>query len=250
MFVLKIGGNEIDQPAFLDSFCRAVRDLSGTGVIVHGGGKEIATALSRADLQFEMVDGMRATGPEAMMVVEQVLSGTINKRLTRLLNGAGVPAIGISGVDLDLLTTVPLRPNERDLGRVGEIVSVRTDVLKRLIAQDWLPVVSPVSVDQVDHVPTNVNADHAALAIAAALQADELIFISNVPGVMLHGGVVPRLAPGDIEHEITQGTISGGMIPKVRSAVQALASVRSVRITDIDGLKDGGTRITRDQEQA
>ncbi|MBA3943127.1 MAG: acetylglutamate kinase [Herpetosiphonaceae bacterium] len=250
MFVLKIGGNEIDQPAFLDSFSRALRTLNRPGVIVHGGGKEIAAALGQAKLQFEMVDGIRATDREAMVVVEQVLSGTINKRLTRLLNAAGLPAIGISGVDLDLLRTVPLRPQERDLGRVGEIVAVRVEVLHSLLAQNWLPVVSPVSVDQTDHAPTNVNADHAALAIAAALQADELIFISNVPGVLLKGAVVPQLTAGEIEHEIAQGTIVGGMIPKVRAAMGALASVRSVRITNIAGLQDGGTRITSDQEQA
>lgn len=244
MYVLKIGGNEIDQPEFLQGLCAVVRDLAGPGVLVHGGGKEIAQALAQQNLDYEIVDGMRATGPAAMQVVEQVLSGAVNKRLVRLLNAAGVQAIGISGVDLQLLQTVPLRPNGRDLGRVGEIVQVRADVLRALIAQDWLPVVSPVSVDRDDHLPSNVNADHAALAIAAALHADELIFVSNVPGVMIDGAVVPQLIPTEIEAHIAQGGITGGMIPKVRSAVSALEQVQAVRITNLQGLTHGGTRIT------
>lgn len=243
MYVLKIGGNEIDQPEFLEDLCTAVRDLPGPGVLVHGGGKEIAAALARHNLDYEVVEGLRATGTEAMVVVEQVLSGTVNKRLVRLLNAAAVPAIGISGVDLHLFQTEPLRPQGHDLGRVGEIVEVRADVLQRLMAQGWLPVVSPVSVDQSDHAPTNVNADHAALAVAAALAADELIFVSNVPGVMIDGQVVRQLTPKQIELEITQGTITGGMIPKVRSAVEALRRVQAVRITNLAGLAHGGTRI-------
>lgn len=245
MYVLKIGGNEIDQPDFLAGLCDAVRGMHDRGAIVHGGGKEIATALSRHGLTFEVVDGMRATSPEAMVIVEQVLSGTVNKRLVRQLNAAGVPAIGISGVDLHLLGSRPLRPGGRNLGRVGEIVQVRAEVLHTLIGQGWLPVISPVSVDQDDLQPTNVNADMGALAIAAALETDELIFVSNVPGVMIDGAVVPKLTPDVIEAQIKQGQIAGGMIPKVRSAVEALERVRAVRITNLTGLlADGGTRIT------
>jgi acetylglutamate kinase len=245
MYVLKIGGNEIDQPEFLTGLCSAVRGMDGLGVIVHGGGKEIAAALQRHGLEFELVDGMRATSPQAMAVVEQVLSGAVNKRLVRQLNAAGVPAVGISGVDLHLLQTQPLRPGGRNLGRVGEIVHVRTEVLHTLMEQGWLPVVSPVSVDKDDKEPTNVNADLGALAVAAALQAHELIFVSNVPGVIIADEVVPHLTPADIEAHIATGAIVGGMIPKVRSAVEALQRVRAVRITNLAGLQaGGGTRIT------
>jgi acetylglutamate kinase len=246
MYVLKIGGNEIDQPEFLDGLCAAVSAIGKPGVIVHGGGKEIAAALSRHGLDFEVIDGMRATSPLAMAVVEQVLSGAVNKRLVRQLNAAGVPAIGVSGVDLHLLQTQPLRAGGRDLGRVGEIVQVREEVLHALVERGWLPVVSPISVDQDDLQPTNANADHAALAVAAALHADELIFVSNVPGVLINEKVVPLLTPGEIEDYITSGAIVGGMVPKVRSAASALEQVAAVQITNLQGLRQGtGTRIVR-----
>ena len=245
MYVLKIGGNEIDQAEFLAGLASAVRGLAGPGVIVHGGGKEIGQALARHGLDFEMVDGIRATSPTAMAVVEQVLSGVVNKRLVRQLNMAGVQAIGLSGVDLDLLETQPLRPGGRDLGRVGEVVHVRAAILRVLLAQGWLPVVSPVSVDQTDRQPTNVNADLAALAVASALEADELIFVSNVPGVLIDGAVVPQFSPDQIETHIASGAIVGGMVPKVRSAVEALDHVRAVRITNLAELQTGGgTKIT------
>lgn len=249
MYVLKIGGNEIDQPSFLAGLGEAVQKLSAdgqAGILVHGGGKEIAAALQRHGLDFEVVEGMRATSSAAMAVVEQVLSGAVNKRLVAQLNSAGVAAIGLSGVDLQLLQTTPLRPGGRDLGRVGEVVAVRAEVLRVLMQQGWLPVVSPVSVDHQDQRPTNVNADHAALAIATAVTADELIFVSNVPGVLIDETVVPRLTPEQIEEHINTGTIGGGMVPKVRSAISALEGVRVVRITNLEGLRSGtGTQIAR-----
>jgi acetylglutamate kinase len=134
---------------------------------------------------------------------------------------------------------------------VGEVVHVRAEVLRVLLNQGWLAVVSPVSMDQTDRQPTNVNADLAALAVAAALQADELIFVSNVPGVLIDGAVVPQLTPTDAEVHIASGAIAGGMVPKVRSAAESLTRVRTVRITDLAGLQTGGgTRITTTQDQA
>lgn len=246
MYVLKIGGNEIDQPEFLAGLATAVRALRGPGVIVHGGGKEIAAALARHGLDFEIVDGMRATSPAAMAVVEQVLSGAVNKRLVARLSAAGVDAIGLSGVDLQLLRTEPHRPGGRDLGRVGTIVAVRVEVLRALLGQGWLPVVSPVSLDARDLEPTNVNADHAALAVAAALEAAELIFVSNVPGVLIDGAVVARLSADDVAAHLASGAISGGMVPKVRSALDALSRVAAVRITNLAGLRAGtGTQFVR-----
>lgn len=245
MFVIKIGGNEIDQPAFLDGLAQALRTLDGPGALVHGGGKEIAAALERHGLAFDVVDGVRVTTPEAMAVVEQVLSGAVNKRLVARLNAAGVAALGISGVDLQLLRTNPLRQNGRDLGRVGHVVAVRSEVLRVLLDQGWLPVISPVSVDRTDGRPTNVNADHAALAVAAALEADELVFVSNVPGVLVEGAVVPQLTPGDVEQLIAAHVINGGMVPKTRAAIEALDRVRAVRITNLEGLRSGGGTVFR-----
>ena len=243
MRVIKVGGNEIDQPAFLDGLCAAIGGMAMPLVLVHGGGKEIAAALDRYGLEFEFVAGMRATGEAAMAVVEQVLSGAINKRIVARLNAAGVAAIGLSGVDLALMETRPLRPEGRDLGRVGEIVRVRSEVLHTLLGHGWLPVVSPVSVDSTDRRATNVNADSAALAIAQALKASELVFVSNVPGVILDSAVQPEMDVADIEAAIAGGAITGGMVPKVRAAVGALKAVPAVRITDLQGLHEGGTRI-------
>ena len=241
--VIKIGGNELDQPAFLDGLCEAVAGMARNTVLVHGGGKEIAAALDRYGLHFEFVEGMRATGDAAMAVVEQVLSGAVNKRIVASLNAAGVPALGLSGVDLGLMETRPLRPGGRDLGRVGEIVRVRSEVFHALFAQEWLPVVSPISIDATDRRATNVNADSAALAIAQALDAGELVFVSNVPGVILDGAVAPELDVASVEQAIARGAITGGMVPKVRAATAALTAVHAVRITDLQGLQGGGTRI-------
>ena len=248
MRVIKVGGNEIDQPAFLDGLCAAIREMPLPLVLVHGGGKEIAAALDKYGLEFEFVEGMRATGDAAMAVVEQVLSGAVNKRIVARLNAAGVAAIGLSGVDLGLMETRPLRPNGRNLGRVGEVVRVRADVLQVLLGQGWLPVVSPISVDSADHRPTNVNADAAALAVASALGAEELVFVSNVPGVLLRGEVAPTLDIRAVEDAIAGGAITGGMVPKVRAATAALDRVSAVRITDLDGLREGGTRIVAGKE--
>jgi acetylglutamate kinase len=244
MRAIKVGGNEIDHPAFLDGLSRAIAAAPAATVLVHGGGKEIAAALDRYGLEFEFVEGMRATGEAAMAVVEQILSGAVNKRIVAHLNAVGVPAIGISGVDLGLLETVPLRPGGRDLGRVGDIAHVRAEVLRSMLDLGWFPVVSPISVDRTDRRPTNVNADSAALAVASALGADELVFVSNVPGVLIDGALVPEMDRAAVEHAIDTGAITGGMVPKVRAAVAALASVRAVRITDLHGLNTGGTRFS------
>ncbi len=247
MRVIKVGGNEIDEPAFLDRLCAALADAGERPVLVHGGGKEIAAALERYDLAFEVVDGMRATSEAAMAVVEQVLSGAVNKRIVAHLNAAGIPAIGLSGIDLGLMETRPLRPGGRDLGRVGEVARVRNDVLAVLLAQGWLPVVSPVSADERDRRATNVNADSAAQAIAMAMGADELVFVSNVPGVLIDGAVVHQMDVADVEAAIAGGAIGGGMAPKVRAATAALVSVPAVRITNLEGLENGGTRIVAEK---
>lgn len=248
MRVIKIGGNEIDQPAFLEGLCASIAASPRDTVLVHGGGKEIAAALDRYGIAYEVVEGMRATGDAAMAVVEQVLSGAVNKRIVARLSAAGVRALGLSGVDLGLIETTPLRPGGRDLGRVGEVAQVRAGVLRQMLDLGWLPVVSPVSVDQDDRRPVNVNADSAALAVAAALEADELVFVSNVPGVLIDGEVVPEMDARAVDRAIAAGVITGGMLPKVRSAIAALAAVQSVRITDLAGLNHGGTRFSTGKE--
>jgi acetylglutamate kinase len=249
MRVIKIGGNEIDQPEFLEGLCAAVRVMERPLVLVHGGGKEIGEALQRYQIPSEFIAGVRATSEAAMPVVEQVLSGAVNKRIVARLNASGVAAIGISGVDLAMIETRPLQLEGRGLGRVGEITHVRSHVLRVLLGQGWLPVVSPVSLDATDRRAVNVNADSAALALAAALNAGELIFVSNVPGVLIDGAVVPQMDRAAVERGIAGGAITGGMIAKVRAATEALHAVPAVRITNLAGLSTGGTRIIAGEER-
>lgn len=252
MTVVKVGGNELDDPAFLARLYAVVAAFSDPLILVHGGGKEISAALERYGLASRFVEGLRVTPPESMAVMEMVVCGSINKRLVAGMVAAGRRALGLSGVDLGLLRCTPHRPQGHDLGRVGAITSVDALALRALVGMGWLPVLAPVALGQDDGQPYNVNADHVAQAVAAALAAPaagappaELVFVSNVPGVMLEGRVVAQLTAAIIETAIADGAISGGMIPKVRSALAALeAGVAAVRITNLEGFAAGGTRIT------
>jgi acetylglutamate kinase len=244
--VVKIGGNELDDTAFLSGLCQAVAAFQGLLVLVHGGGKEITAALQIYDQPTQFIEGLRVTPPESMRIMEMVVSG-INKRLVARLGSLGVRAIGLSGVDLQLLRCKPYRPAGADLGRVGAITQVDLTALTALLSQRWLPVIAPVAIGDEDYLPYNVNADHVAQAVAATLGTAspcELTFVSNVPGVMLGGAVVATLNAAQIDGAIDSGEISGGMIPKVRSALAALAAgVQSVRITNLAGFAQGGTVI-------
>lgn len=241
MIVIKVSGHELDDPDFLAGLCDAIAGLGRGALLVHGGGKEITAALERYGQQSTFVDGLRVTPPEAMAVMEMVVCGSINKRIVAALLARGVRALGLSGVDLGLLRSKPLRT---ELGRVGAVTAVDADALRAMLAPGWLPVLAPVALGEGDSLPYNINADHAAQAVAAALGADELVFVSNVPGVMLGGAVAPELRRPDIEAAIASGAISGGMIPKVQSALAALgAGVAAVRITNLAGVGAGGTRI-------
>ena len=247
--VIKVGGNELDDPTFVRDLCAAVARFSGPLVLVHGGGKEVSAALKIYDQPVRFVEGLRVTPPESMAILEMVLCGGINKRLVARLNEAGVRAIGLSGVDLGLVRCTPLRPDGSDLGRVGAVTQVDAAALRLFVQQGWLPVLAPVSLGESDFLSYNVNADHVAQGVAAALSAGgsaELVFVSNVPGVILDGEVVVELRPAQVEAAIDSGEISGGMIPKVRSALAALdAGAESVRITNLAGFATGGTRFAR-----
>jgi acetylglutamate kinase len=242
--IVKVSGHELDDEPFVASLGGALAALKRPTVLVHGGGKELSAAFERYGASFSFVDGMRVTGAEHMPIVEMVLSGAINKRLVAALLRAGVDAIGLSGVDLGLARALPHQPGGRDLGRVGEIVAVRAEALRVLLAQGWTPVISPVSLGRDDTLPYNVNADMMAQALARALGAQELTFVSNVPGVLVAGELAPQLTAALIEALIAEGTISGGMVPKVRAALDALAhGVGAARICNLGGLAGGGTRI-------
>lgn len=244
LLILKVSGHELDDPTFLDGLCREIAALTRPAILVHGGGKEITAALERYDQQTHFVNGLRVTPPASMAVMEMVVSGSINKRIVALLVSMGIRAIGMSGVDLGIMRCVPYRPAGVDYGRVGEISAVDSATLNLMLGLGWLPVIAPVGLGIDDDAPYNINADHVAQALATALGASELAFVSNVPGVLVDNAVSPRLTPIEIDGLIEAAVITGGMIPKVQAATAALsAGVRSTRITNLHGLRTGGTRI-------
>lgn len=246
--VIKVSGHELDDPAFLGGLTETIRTMHQPVVLVHGGGKEISAAVEQAGLQVEFVDGLRVTSPEVMAIMQMVVCGAINKRIVTALVNAGARAIGLSGLDLGLLRCEPYRPNGRDLGRVGVVTTVDGAALRQMLALGWLPVIAPVALGNADGLSYNVNADMVAEAVAGALSGAELVFVSNVPGVLVEGRVVPTLTPAATEAYIAAGVISGGMIPKVRAALAALSrGAASVRITNLAGLSAGGTRFVGEE---
>ncbi|MDI7275150.1 MAG: acetylglutamate kinase [Anaerolineae bacterium] len=244
--VLKIGGNELDDDSFLEGLAGAVAVLRrrSAPVLVHGGGKEIARLQEALGLRPQFLDGLRVTDEETLAVTEMVLSGAVNKRLVARLLAHGVPAAGLSGVDGGLLRVKRMEHPAGDLGWVGEIAEVDPTLLRLLLGQGIVPVVSPISLGPGGR-SYNVNADHAAAALARALGAASLAFVTNVPGVLAKGRVVQRLVASEVAAWIDQGLISGGMIPKVRAALAVVsAGVPEVRIVDLKGLRrGGGTRL-------
>ncbi len=235
--VIKVGGNDLDQPGFMGALAAAVARLSAARpcVLVHGGGRAISAVGQAFGLQPVYVDGQRVTDQAALDVAEMVLSGQVNKQIVRALLAAGVDALGLSGVDRGLLR---VEPWAAQLGRVGRIVAVRADVLRDLCAAGVVPVVSPIALGADGAY--NVNADHAAGAIAAALNAARAAFVTNVPGVRAGNDVAPRLSVAETRDLIARGVITGGMIPKVNAALAAVgAGVRQAVITDLAGLAAG-----------
>jgi len=244
--VLKLGGNQVEDEAFLAGFVAAVAGLLAehSVIIVHGGGKEITDLHAQLGVATETVEGLRATSEESLRLVEMVLNGVVNTRLVRWLVNGGVDALGLSGVDMGLVRVSPLAINGRSLGRVGKVGAVNGEALLQLLDLGLTPVISPVSLGE-DGLTYNVNADHVAAGIAVAVEANKLIFVSNVPGVQVTGRTMRALSVDQIEGLIADGYITGGMIPKVRSAIEAVASgVYQAVITDLDGLAKGeGTAV-------
>jgi len=245
--VIKVGGNELDAPEFVAQLATILAGLVQRGaslVLVHGGGKELTTLLTALQIETRFRDGLRVTDAQTRDAALMVLSGLVNKRLVAALIARGVYAVGLSGVDGCIVRAAPLHA---ELGFVGKPTCVRTDLLHAGLAQGWLPVIAPMSLGEDGEI-YNVNADHAAGAIAAALNADLLTFITNVPGVLdSHGALLPSLHAAQAEALIAEGTISGGMVPKVRTALEALdAGVGRVRITNLDGVANNtGTIFAR-----
>jgi acetylglutamate kinase len=246
--VLKIGGNQVEDEEFLAGFVATVKALLAeyAVIVVHGGGKEIADLHGQLGIGFETIEGLRATSEESLRLVEMVLNGVVNTRLVRKLVNGGIDALGLSGVDMGLVRVTPLSINGRSLGRVGAVQAVNGEALLQLLDLGVTPVISPVSLGE-DGLAYNVNADHVAAGVAKAVEAAKLVFVSNVPGVQVTGRTMRALTIQQIEGLIRDGHITGGMIPKVRSAMEAvLNGAHQAVITDLAGLaKDAGTAVIK-----
>lgn len=240
--VYKVGGPALEDPSLLEPLAREVRAFAGRVALVHGGGRQVERMLKQLGLESRFVDGRRATSPEAMDIVEMVLTGSMNQALSAGLCRAGVPAVGLSGRDGGLIHAA-LRP---ELGQVGSPDSVDPAALEALWAGGFVPVISPVSGGPSGQA-VNVNADEAAQWIARAVGAEALVFLSDVDGVVLDGQPVPRLGEAAIEARIADGSISGGMAMKVRMALDAVRSgIPSVVIAGRARLTGGfpGTQVS------
>lgn len=244
--VIKIGGRAQSDPALPRVIAEAVRrDVSLC--IVHGGGDEVSALQRRLGLEPRFVGGRRVTTAEDIDIVRMVLSGVTNKRLVGQLANAGVPAVGISGEDGDLIVARSFADGA--LGYVGEPARVNVAVLQALLLAGFMPVISPVGRD-IDGAALNINGDDAAAAIAASLGADELLLIADVPGVReSNGSVIADLTEGSIADLIDRGVAVGGMIAKLEAAQRALSlGVARVRIGDLSAVVDArsGTSLHRE----
>ena len=245
---IKIGGSIMDRSSFFAEFAAGVALLQKnyTPVIVHGGGKEISRQLELLNRPTVFVEGMRVTDAESVGVVQMVLSGSVNKRLVNALQGAQVCSIGLSGVDGGLFLAERLLINGNDIGFVGTVKAVNRTVIDVCTAAAIVPVVSPISRDEQGTI-YNVNADVAASELAVALCVDHLVFVSDVAGVLIDKKVAHELHPAAIEEHIVGGAITGGMIPKVRAAVEALTrGVGQVHICAWSGAGTLVNELTKD----
>jgi acetylglutamate kinase len=225
--VIKYGGAAMENDALKASFAKDVTLLRFIGlrpVIVHGGGPQIGSMLSRLGKQSEFVDGMRVTDDETMEVVEMVLGGQINAEIVSLIGAAGGQAIGLTGKDAGGFLRVRklLGPAGRDLGRVGTPEHVDVSLIRTLTKDGFIPVIAPVGVDVAGDTH-NVNADTAAGAIAEALAAEKLILLTDVVGVLDESkALIQQMSEADVRRAIGDGTVKGGMIPKLECAMHAL----------------------------
>ncbi len=246
--VVKIGGAALADAAWLAQFGTHLVQSGEPVIVVHGGGPDINRLSERLALEYTWVEGRRVTSPELMDVVSMVLTGLVNKRIVASLLDAGADAIGVSGEDGGLLTAVFAEGGA--LGRVGHVDQVRTELLHWLTERGMVPVVSPVSRGP-DGRALNVNADEAAAALAAALGASELLFITDVAGVMDGGVQRPELNAAEARAMIDAGTATGGMALKLNAALKALEmGVTRVRIGRFAALHDAaaGTRVRHETE--
>lgn len=246
VMVIKYGGHAMVDEELKLAFAKDIVLMKYVGikpVIVHGGGPQISQMMERLGLKPVFIEGQRVTDEETMNVVEMVLVGTVNKQIVSLINQVGGRAVGLSGRDGDLIQVEKMtiykytgedRPPEIiDIGRVGKVKKVNPEVLFTLLERDFIPVIAPVGVGE-DGQAYNVNADLVAGALAGALQAEKLIYLTDVEGVKdAEGKLISTLKVSEVEELISSGVARGGMIPKLKSARKAISQgVKKVHIID------------------
>ena len=241
--VIKYGGNAMTDPALQADFAQDVVLLKLVGmnpVVVHGGGPQIENALQRLGKKGEFIQGMRVTDAETMEVVEWVLAGEVQQDIVGLINQAGGKAVGLTGRDGGMIRATKLKmldnqdPSiEHDVGQVGDIQSIDPSVVKALQDDAFIPVISPIGFGE-NNESYNINADVVAAKLATVLQAEKLLMLTNIRGVLNKAGeLLTELTPREIDELCADGTISGGMIPKIAGALDAAKSgVNAVHIID------------------
>jgi acetylglutamate kinase len=230
-FVIKYGGAAMTDDLLKATFAKDVTILRKIGIniiIVHGGGREISDLASQMNLETRFVNGQRYTDEPMLQVVLMVLAGKLNKEITNLINTNSGNAVGLCGVDNMLLRGQRIE----ELGLVGEITNVNAGFLNSLLSSGLMPVIAPLAMGESGEI-LNTNADIAAAAIASALKAEKLVYLSDIEGVLVNGSLMSTLTHAQSERMISSGEITGGMIPKVRSAFQTVeAGVHKVHIID------------------
>jgi acetylglutamate kinase len=244
--VVKFGGNAMVDPLLHECFARDVVLMKLVGmnpIVVHGGGPQIGALLGKLNIQTEFVDGMRVTDAQTMDVVEMVLGGSVNKEIVSLINRNGGKAIGVTGKDGQMIRARKLTVSRYspeldaseiiDIGHVGEVDQIDTEVLQVILKSNFIPVIAPIGVGE-DGGTYNINADLVAGKLAQVLQAEKLMLLTNVAGLLdKQGHILTGLSTVQVDGLIADGTITGGMLPKIRCALDAVKSgVTSAHIVD------------------
>ncbi|RGD74202.1 acetylglutamate kinase [Anaerofustis stercorihominis] len=234
--VIKYGGAALVDKEMEASVINDIALMKLVGimpVIVHGGGKDINKMLDRVGKEHKFINGLRYTDNETMDIVQMVLAGGVNKDLVSLFTNQGMNAIGISGQDGHILEVEKHTPGGDDIGYVGKIKSVNPMLIAKLIDDDFIPIIAPVGVDETGH-SYNINADFVACHVASALSAKKLLFMSDIEGVLdKDKNLIRQINIGDVQGLIDDGTIDGGMIPKIKGAKESVENgVEGVHIID------------------
>lgn len=256
LIAIKIGGKLANSTELLSDFAHDMKKLRlhHSFIIIHGGGAEVSQRTKQLGWEPVFKDGVRITSPREMDIVDEVLSGRVNTRLVRLFQKCGLNAVGLSCSSGKIAVGESLETTDGTQTRTGKITDINPALLKLLLEHGYVPVLSSTAMDKQAQ-GLNINADTAAFSIAAELKCNSLLFFSDIPGVLKEGKIIPTLNSEQARQEVANGTISGGMLPKIRSALQALGQgVKSLVIAQYEEKGslsallqgNGGTRIYKD----